>query len=520
MRLLIPFFLIPFLAALPFAPVAAQSAGNYAIIGPNDTKAEIIMKAAHVVPSPQQYAWQKMEFNAFIHFGMNTFAGVEWAKKAASPKLFDPTDLNCDQWASVLKQAGVKMAILTAKHEDGFCLWPSKYTKYSVKYSPWKNGNGDVVRDFVDACRKYGLKVGLYLSPWDQQSPVYGTPAYNKYYENQLRELLTNYGPITEVWFDGGIAPHYPKKQVYDWHAYYRIVRKLQPDALIAIMGPDIRWVGTESGTGRKSAWDVIPVDLSALNPAKLPDSLHPIDEVFRPHNYMGQDLGSREKLYSAEGLFWYPAEADVSIRPGWFFHASQDTAVKSVSELVDIYFQSVGRNAVLLLNVPPDKKGLISRYDIKSLMGLHRVISETFSRNYAAKSTVEIQGEKEKAPMSSLIGNGKYWIAKGGVDTASLIFSLPRKETFDVAMIQEQILVGQRIGKFRIDYWDKRGWRRLADGTTVGYKRLLRFRPVTTDRVRLVIERSRLNPTLANFGLYELPTKYLDMNNQPGVGE
>ncbi len=451
-----------------------------------------------------------MEFNAFIHFGMNTFTGVEWAKGSVSPSVFDPADLDCDQWARVLKDAGVKMAILTAKHEDGFCLWPSKYTKYSVKYSSWEDGKGDVVRDFVRACRKYGLKVGLYLSPWDQDAPSYGTPKYNTYYEDQLRELLTDYGPITEVWFDGGIAPNYPKKQVYDWQAYYRMVRKLQPNALIAIMGPDIRWVGTESGFGRKTEWDVLPIDLSGLNTEDMKTSLHPIDNVFKPHNYMGRVLGSREQLYNARGLFWYPAEADVSIRPGWFYHASQDSEVKSVADLVNIYFSSVGRNDVLLLNVPPDRKGLITKYDIKSLMGLHRVLAETFSRNFAADARVEVQGEKRSYKASSLFGGKKYWIAKDGVDTAAIIFTLPAKQTFDVAMLQEEILVGQRIGKFRIDYWNGKGWQKLREGTTIGYKRLLRFEPVTTNKVRFVIERSRLNPTLADFGLYQLPPKYL----------
>ncbi len=492
----------------------AQTGRNYACISPSDTMQEIVEKAAHIVPSPQQYAWQKMEFNAFIHFGMNTFADVEWAKEKASPQLFDPTDLDCDQWVRVLKEAGVKMAILTAKHEDGFCLWPSKYTKYSVKYSPWKNGKGDVVREFVNACHKYGLKVGLYLSPWDQAEPSYGTPAYNRYFENQLTELLTNYGPITEVWFDGGKAPNYPKKQVYDWQAYYRLIRKLQPNALIAIGGPDVRWVGTESGCGRETEWDVIPIDLSSLNKTDIKNMSHPVDEVFRPHDMMDADLGSREKLRDAKGLFWYPAETDVTIRPGWFYHASQDTSVKSVAKLVDIYFSSVGRNSVLLLNVPPDKRGLMTEYDIKSLMGLHKVISEAFRDDFAKDATVEIDGEKGGAKASSLFGDGRYWTGKAGVDSTSLVFSLPEKRTFDVAMLQEEIQVGQRIGKFRIDYWNGKRWQKLTEGTTVGYKRLLRFDPVTTDRVRLVIERSRLNPTLGGFGLFELPPQYLDVKD------
>ncbi len=512
MKNILSLFLACGLAVIGPQKSLAQQARNFTLIRPGDSKTEIVRKAANVVPSPEQYAWQQMEFNAFIHFGMNTFTGNEWAKSIASPKMFDPPELNCDQWVRVLKEAGIKMAILTAKHEDGFCLWPSKYTDYSVKSSPWKDGKGDVVRQFVNACRKYGLKVGLYLSPWDQEAPSYGTPAYNTYYENQLRELLTNYGPITEVWFDGGIDPHYPKKQVYDWHAYYKLVRKLQPHALIAIMGPDIRWVGTESGFGRQTEWDVLPIKFSPDEAAKAKESRYPIDEVFKPHNYMGDVLGSREQLDGADGLFWYPAEADVSIRPGWFYHASQDTAVKSVAELIDIYFSSVGRNDVLLLNVPPDKKGLITKYDSTSLVGLHKVLSETFDHDFARDASVEVADQPGVSKVSSLFGGGRYWIAKEGTDTASLVFNLPKKETFDVAMLQEEIMVGQRIGKFRIDYWNGDGWRKLAGGTTVGYKRLLRFKPVTTDRVRLVIERSRLNPTLANFGLYQLPPEYLDL--------
>jgi|YelNatPaOPRAMG01_1025707.scaffolds.fasta_scaffold03192_2 alpha-L-fucosidase len=504
--------LLTFLLFVPHAfPAAVVHEGkNYATISPSDTKEEIIEKAACVVPSPQQYAWQKMEFIAFVHFGMNTFANVEWAKEKASTRLFNPTELDCDQWARVLKAAGMKMAILTAKHEDGFCLWPSKYTKYSVKYSPWKNGKGDVVREFVNACHKYDLKVGLYISPWDQAEPSYGTPKYNNYFESQLTELLTEYGPITEVWFDGGIAPDYPKKQAYDWHAYYKLVRKLQPNALIAIMGPDIRWVGTESGYGRETEWDVLPIDLTSLDSIKDEDPLHPIDAIYRPHNYMGSDLGGDDKLGSAKGLFWYPAETDVTIRPGWFYHAAEDSMVKSVAQLVDIYFGSVGRNSVLLLNVPPDKQGLINNHDIKALKGFYDVISKTFRDNLVSDAIVEIDGtHREEA--SALFGHGKYWISKNGTDTVALTFIMPQNRTFDVAMLQEKILVGQRIAKFRIEYWDGNGWQKMTEGTTVGYKRLLRFNPITTDRVRLVIEKSRLNPTLSKFSLFYLSPEYLN---------
>jgi len=483
---------------------------NFAVIKPTDTKEEILRKAANVVPSPQQYAWQKLEYIAFVHFGMNTFTGKELGTGEENPNLFNPTDMDAEQWVRVFKNAGMKMAILTAKHHDGFCLWQSKYTQHSVKYSRWKNGKGDVVRDFVNACRKYGLKVGLYLSPWDRNNPSYGTPDYNKYYMNQLKELLTNYGKIDEIWFDGYKPPD-AKQMEYDWHSYYKLIRKLQPNIVISISGPDVRWVGTETGYGRFTEWDVLPIDLTELTEAEIKNDSHPIDDVFTPKNFMGDDLGSDDKLYEAKGLFWYPAETDVSIRPGWFYKSSQDSLVKSVGDLVDIYFNSIGKNSVLLLNVPPDKRGLITDYDENELLGFHKIISETFRNNLAADATIKIAGDGKEENFSSVFGKGKFWTPKHGTDTASIEFILPKEETFDVVMLQENIMVGQRIEKFHIDYWDGNSWRKLTEGTTVGYKRLLRFKLVNANRVRLVVEKSRMNPTLSNFGLYELPSQCLE---------
>ncbi len=488
---------------------AQEKKSNLVTIAANDTKVEIIRKAANVVPSREQYDWQKMEYIAFVHFGLNTFTSNELGNGSEDPKLFNPTSLDCDEWARVFKNAGIKMAILTAKHHDGFCLWPSKYTDYSVKKSNWKNGKGDVVREFVNACRKYNLKVGFYLSPWDRNNPSYGTSRYNEYFMDQLIELLSNYGKITEVWFDGYKGTG-SKSETYDWHSYYKLIRKLQPQALIAIMGDDIRWVGTESGYGRETEWDVLPIDLSGLTKDEISKEVHPIDEVFTPRNYLGNDLGSRDSLYDSKGLFWYPSETDVSIRPNWFYVASQDSAVKSVAQLVDIYFNSVGKNSVLLLNVPADKRGLISSYDIRALRGLHDVITETFRTNMASSSIVNIDGSGKAISFFKLFGNDRYWSANKGSDTASLEFEFNKEKTFDVAMLQEQIKVGQRIEKFHIDYWDGNGWQNLTSGTTVGYKRLLRFNPVTTTDVRLVIDKSRLNPTLFKFGLYMLPPVYV----------
>jgi alpha-L-fucosidase len=488
---------------------ASDPKKNYALVKPTDSKEDILCKAANVVPSARQYDWQKMEFIAFVHFGMNTFTDEELGNGKESPELFNPRNLDCDQWVRIFKEAGMNMAILTAKHHDGFCLWPSKYTEHSVKNSPWKSGKGDLVREFVDACKKYGLKAGLYLSPWDRNSPSYGTRAYNQYFLDQLRELLTHYGRINEVWFDGYKGPD-AKPQEYDWHSYYELIRELQPNAVISISGPDVRWVGTESGYGRDTEWDVLPIDLRRFREKGAVNEKDPIDDVFVPRDYMGEDLGSRDRLCDAKGLFWYPSESDVSIRPGWFYKASQDTVVKSVAVLVDIYFNSVGKNSVLLLNVPPDKRGLITDDDRKALLGFHKIIAETFSRNVASDAKVKVDNGTGEHKASSLFGRAKYWSADENTDTASIEFVLPNEETFDIAALQENIQVGQRIEQFRIDYWDGRAWQKLTGGTTVGYKRLLRFSPVRTKQVRLVIEKSRSNPTLSDFGLFKLPKQDL----------
>jgi alpha-L-fucosidase len=479
---------------------------NFVIIIQSDTEKEILSKAANIVPTPQQYNWQKMEFIAFAHFGMNTFSNREWGEGKEDPKLFNPTNFDARQWVRVLKSAGIKMLILTAKHHDGFCLWPSKFTEHSVKNSPWKNGNGDVVREVSNACKEFDLKFGVYLSPWDRNNPDYGdSPKYNEYFKNQLRELLTNYGEVSEVWFDGanGEGPN-GKKQVYDFPSYYKVVRELQPDAVIFGMAPDVRWVGTESGYGRETEWSVIPIDLSKLNEQIISTSKNPLDEIYQPKDIMGDDLGSPEKIFKANGLFWYPAETDVSIRPGWFYHPKEDSLVKSPEKLVDIYFSSVGKNGVLLLNIPPDKNGLISKFDEGVLKGMKKILGKTFKTNYASKAKIKSSNMK-KTFNASLLGGNTYWTTTNNIDSAELEFILPSEKIFDVAMLQEEIRVGQRIEKFHLEYWNGKEWKKIIEGTTVGYKRLLRFDPVKTNRVKLVIEKSRLNPTIANFGLYKL---------------
>ena len=295
-----------------------------------------IYEAAHVAPSPRQLAWQRFEVTAFFHFTVNTFTDREWGDGTEDPAVFNPTALDTRQWLRVASKAGVKLAILTTKHHDGFCLWPSAYTEHSVKHSPYQNGQGDVVREFVEACREFDVKAGFYLSPWDRHEATYGTDAYNNYFTNQLTELLTQYGPVDEVWFDGacGEGPN-GKRQVYDWERYYRVIRMLQPEVVIAISGPDVRWVGNEDGIAREDEWSVVPA--AVLNQDKIAAESQQ-QEAIRPDigDARALDLGSRERIANADRLVWYPAECDVSIRPGWFYHAFQDEYVKTPEMLVD----------------------------------------------------------------------------------------------------------------------------------------------------------------------------------------
>ena len=496
---------------LPMRNGSAQEGKNYALIKPGEPIEEIVRQAANIVPSPRQLAWHEREFIAFAHFGINTFTDREWGDGKESPASFNPTDFDARQWVSVMKAAGMKMLILTAKHHDGFCLWPSKYTEHSVKNSPWRNGKGDVVKEVAQACRDSGIKFGVYLSPWDRHEPTYGdSPVYNEHFRDQLRELLTEYGEISEVWFDGacGEGPN-GKRQEYDWQSYYRVIRELQPQAVIAIMGPDVRWVGTESGYGRDTEWSVVPNALQNLDAMTGASQQNPVDAAFVPRDLTEEDLGSREKIRNATVLTWYPAETDVSIRPGWFYHEIQDDQVKSPEKLVDIYYSSVGRNSVLLLNIPPDKRGRISDADIRSLMGMRAILDQTFKANLVEGARVKASNEKVGHEGALVLDKSAatFWTTDDEVESAVLEFDFPKQRRFDRVMLQENIRMGQRVEAFRLEAWDGKMWKQFTKGTTIGYKRLLRFPAVTAKKVRLVIDASRTSPTLASFGLYKSPS-------------
>lgn len=478
------------------------AAPNFAVIDPADTEPEIIRKAAMVVPSGRQLRWQQWELTAFFHFGINTFTGREWGDGKEDPALFHPAQLDAKQWVREAKEAGFKLVILTAKHHDGFCLWPTATTRHSVKNSPWKEGRGDVVKEVADACKEYGVNFGVYLSPWDRNAQVYGTEEYNHFFVAQLTELLTQYGRVAEVWFDGanGEGPN-GKKQVYDFERYYKLIRRLQPEAVIAVMGPDVRWVGTETGYGREQEWSVVPAN--NLNPEAIAANSQQ-GLAFKPQgDMMGSDLGSREKIRKAKGLVWYPAETDVSIRPGWFYHQKEDDKVKTPEKLLDIYYSSVGRNGVLLLNIPPDKRGQIHEEDVKNLKAWRRLLDQTFATNLAkGAKIISANGRKKKAVLDGKYNS--YWTTKGTDTTAVLELDLKTPKTFDLLLLQENITVGQRIERFVLEYSDGNEWKKAAEGTTVGYKRLLRFDPVTASKLRLRILSSRLNPTLSEIGLFK----------------
>lgn len=460
----------------------------------NATLQEKVDMAARLVPTPQQLAWQQMELTAFLHFGINTFTGREWGDGTEDPALFNPSQLDAEQWVRTLKDAGFKMVLLTAKHHDGFCLWPTKTTTHSVASSSWKNGKGDVVKELRDACDKYGMKFGVYLSPWDRNASCYGdSPKYNQFFIQQLTELLTNYGEVHEVWFDGanGEGPN-GKKQVYDWDAFYKTIQKLQPKAVMAIMGDDVRWVGNEKGIGRETEWNA-----TVLTPgiyARSEENNKRLG-VFSK----AEDLGSRDILKNGTELFWYPSEVDVSIRPGWFYHKEEDNKVKSLKHLADIYFQSVGYNSVLLLNIPPDRRGLINEADVTRLKEFAEYRKQAFADDRV----------KEGQKLWEAISNGER------------TYKLKSGSEINVVMLQEDIARGQRVEAFSVEAQTADGWKEIAQGTTVGYKRLLRFPDVKANQLRIKIKSCRLTANISRVAaFYVAPlqeeSEEVDWNNLP----
>jgi len=445
------------------------------------------LQAVEPVPSPAQLRWQRMEFTAFVHFGPNAFTGAEWGTGREQPAVFAPKALDARQWAKTFKAAGMTGVIVTAKHHDGFCLWPTPESTHTVAASPWRDGKGDLLRELSDAARAEGLEFGVYLSPWDRNHPSYGTPAYNDVFVRMLEDVLSNYGEIFEVWFDGanGEGPN-GKRQVYDWPRFHDVVRRLQPNAVIfSDAGPGVRWVGNERGEAPLTNWAMLDRDR------------------YQPGTPLSMDLPEGSEL----GRAYVPAECDVSIRPGWFWRAAENARVKSPRTLLRLYETSVGRNCTLLLNVPPDDRGLIHENDVKALMGMRALVDRVYGASLvpaAARATASASLDRHP-PMALLDRDlDTYWAPAAGARTGVVTIDFGAPVTFDRVRLQEYVGLGQRVSLFEIEAFVDQAWTRIATGTTIGHTRIVAANVTTASRLRLRIHDARGVPLIASLSVHD----------------
>ena len=452
------------------------------------------------VPNARQLAWQQLETYAFVHYGLNTFNDMEWGYGDTPASTFDPADLDCDQWVRTFRAAGMKGVMLTAKHHDGFCLWPSAYTEYSVKNSPWRGGKGDLVRELSDACRRHGLKFGIYLSPWDRNHLEYGREEYVAYFHNQMRELLTGYGPLFEYWFDGanggdGWYGGADEKRSIDAKTYYgyerarRTINELQPEAVIfGGTCADIRWIGNEEGRAGQTNWSMV--------------------------KGRGDERLNDFTCGESDGDTWLPGECDVSIRPGWFYHPREDHQLKSLSRLIDIYYESVGRNANLLLNFPVDRSGRIAPADSARIMEWRRVLDAEFAHDLfgEAQATADnVRGGARRFSAAKAVDGraDTYWATDDGVTAATLSLQFEQPRRVNRILLQEYIPLGQRVGRFAVEWLDGDTWRPVETAeemTTIGYKRIIRFAGVTTPALRVRFGQARGPLCISNVEAYDAP--------------
>jgi alpha-L-fucosidase len=450
-------------------------------------------------PSKSQLEWHAMEMNAFVHFSLNTFTGKEWGYGDEKPALFDPKSFNADQWIDAFKNTGFKGVILTCKHHDGFCLWPTEFSEHSVKKSPFKNGLGDVVKDVSESCKRKGLKFGIYLSPWDRNRADYGEAGYLEYYRNQLKELFTNYGPVFEMWFDGanGGDGYYgganEKRRIngatyYDWPTTLNLVREMEPDIIFfSDAGPGVRWVGNERGIAGETNWCTISPDTLFAGKAGIQELLN-----------VGHENGTA----------WIPAEVDVSIRPGWFYHAHEDSLVKSPEQLFEIYLTSVGRGSTLLLNIPPDTRGLIHENDLRSLQGFRKMLDNEFRTNIvtnAKASSSAHRGDADIFHASKTIDEDQetYWSLNDDSTSGYVELDLEQPHAVKYVVLQEYIKLGQRVRSFKIEAKVGDNWKVIGTGTTIGYKRILRVEPTETNKIRVSIADAKACPLISSIDVY-----------------
>lgn len=454
------------------------------------------------IPTEHQVRWQQMETYAFVHFGLNTFNDREWGYGDCKLETFNPTRLDCEQWAQTFVKAGLKGVIITAKHHDGFCLWPTNYTDYSIRNTPYKDGKGDVVGELAAACKKYGLKLGVYLSPWDRHQAFYGTPFYVDYFYHQLRELFTRYGDIFEIWFDGANGGDgwyggakdtrtINRRTYYQYDRAYQLIDELQPQCIVfSDGGPGCRWVGNERGYAHATNWSFLR---------------------------RGEVFPGYEKYYElqqghADGNQWVPAECDVSIRPGWFYHEREDNKVKSVDHLTDLYYRSVGHNANLLINFPVNKEGRIHPTDSARIIAMHQRVTNELADNLLRGARIKASDERgRRFGVKALTDNrfDTYWATHDSVRSATLSIRFPRTTRLNRLMLQEYIPLGQRVKSFTVEYLSGKQWlpiRLNEETTTIGYKRLLRFKPITTRQLRIRFNDARGCLCISEIGAYHAP--------------
>lgn len=440
------------------------------------------------VPTPRQQQWENLDFYLFTHFGPNTFTDLEWGKGTEHEEVFNPTQLDCRQWCRVAKAAGAKGIIITAKHHDGFCLWPSKYSTHTVAQSKWRNGKGDVLKELSDACKEYGLKLGIYLSPWDRNHPKYGTDEYNTVFINMMKEVVSRYGPLFEFWWDGanGEGPN-GKKMVYRWHDFEATMRSIAPNTpVFSDIGPDMRWVGNESGFAGKTNWNLLDT-AGFTRGAGAP-----------PTDTLNQG--------NVNGHNWIPAECDVSIRPGWFYHESEDSKVKTPQQLFELFLKSVGRGANLLLNVPPDRRGLITEYDSAALVGFRKLREQSFGENLVSEAKVNLFTESVKHPAVGLTDNdSKTFVTIPQIAAVAVNVDFKQPKTINCVVLQEPIQLGQRVKSFEIILKKDGKQLQTISGTTIGKKRILTFPATEADGFSIVITDSKATPLISEIGAYNI---------------
>ena len=444
-----------------------------------------IEKANSVVPSKAQIEFMNTEFIAFIHYGMNTFTNTEWGSGREPVKYFKPADFSAKQWVKAIKSAGMKGLVLTCKFSDGFCLWPSEYTDHSVKNAPWRDGEGDMVKELAEECKNEDIKFGIYLSPYDMHEPTFGTDAYNDFFVNQITELCTNYGDIFCVWFERDESG----KQKYDWERYYATIRKHQPDAMICNCGPDIRWCGNHSGIGRLSEWSVVPKELINDAPATL---------LVQP------DLGSRKKIKKANELVWFPSIMDMKMRPGWFFHDHENSSMQVLSTAIMSYFKSVGNNGTFILNVSPSHSGRIDKSDLELLVTLGAQLELEFKEDFTKGAEFKSSGSSDDLHSEKFINSGKsYFKTPSNTKKAEIIVDMKDVCSIDKIVLGENIETGQQVEKFSLYYFYNKRWHKIYKGTTIGRKKICIISPMEARRIKLVIEKTRDFATISDFHVY-----------------